>query len=163
MTLTQPSNPARTDVHRAGEGAAPLSRRRLIAAAAWSVPVVALAAAVPAATASTQDVYTATIANGDVSQDGHSVTFGVDAGDQSIALALALTKNGAPYTGDVTATLSGASGVAAWSGSGSDITIASAAGGSADLPVDILGYGTFWVIVSVGGTSIVLNVTFRAA
>ena len=44
-----------------------------------------------------------TVANGDVGQDGHSVTFDVDARGESLALALMFTKNGAPCAGDVTA------------------------------------------------------------
>lgn|GEM_PF-3022447 len=169
MTHMQPSNPNRTDDAPTGEGRPDLSRRRLIAAGAWTLPAVALAVAAPAASASTPvEVITVTVVAGDViSSDGHSVTFtGVNPGHDTFPLMLAVTKMGAPYSGPVSAQLGGgAAGVASWDSSvdlAGGAAGASASGGSVDFPINVDGTGTFQVAVNVEGTTVVLNVTFQA-
>lgn len=140
-----------------------ISRRRALSIAAWSVPVIAVAVATPQAAASV--ALTMTLSSGDVSPDGGSTRFeGVIRGDQVPLIVTVTTSTGSPPTGSPSATLTGAPGIAEWSpGTGSgDTAIGDLVGEEAIFGLDILGYGTFSVTISLGGQTWVFSVTIAA-
>lgn len=144
-----------------------LSRRRVIRTVAWSVPVVAVAVALPQAAAS--GTMTLAVTSGDVDPGTLNVRFaGVAAGD-AVPLSISVTDpNGTPVTDGFVASLSGAGGIAAWSPdnegqvASTDLS-GSVVGGSATLILEALGaFGTFSVLIVVGAQSWVLSVTVAA-
>lgn len=120
------------------------TRRRVVAAGVWSAPVIALAVAVPHAAASPSRP---SIILRDAVDDAATYAYG-STGD-TIPLIFDVT---GPDT-TATATLVGASGIAAWDESlpamGGDTTSSSIDAGTLILPIVVVGPGTFQVSVQL--------------
>lgn len=144
-----------------------IHRRRMLRAAAWSVPVIAVAATTPLAAAS--GTVTVRLDSADTpTTGGAAVISGVGAAPTQVPLSFALTDgNGVKVTsGTLSATLDSADGTAAWTDSGGSPFVAATpdADGYVVLMVDVSALNQpFFVTVAVNGTSIaVFTITVLA-
>ncbi|HMR47914.1 MAG TPA: hypothetical protein PKE40_00970 [Arachnia sp.] len=132
---------------------AALTRRGVIRASAWAVPVVASVAALPLAAATVSGEVTIQFLNGDD-------PFGADIGD-TVTLLFSIAQGGNGVSGGVSASLVGAGGIAAWSGVAGDHLAGVADDGIFFAEAEVVGHGTFTVSVSYGSTQKQFSVTFE--
>lgn len=148
--------------HSQNAGVTPPTRRSVLVAGTWSVPVILTAVGMPLAAASTTLEIEAL--SGDVSD--RQITFpDVTVGDTT-PLVFQVTQGASGYSGNATAMLVSATGIAEWDESvllSKDHAAAAVDDGYLVLPLTVLGAGEFSVIVSVGGTSWTFSVTLITA
>lgn len=136
------------------------SRRSVLIAGAWATPAILTAVGVPLAAASAAPEIEAV--SGDVS--GRHMTFTDVAVGDPIPLIFQVTQNGSGFSGDATATLVSAAGVAEWDESvllSGDIAAASVEDGMLFLPLSVIGAGDLTVVLSIGGGSWTFSVSLR--
>lgn len=136
MTTIEPDSDG-----QAGVAGHTLPRRTLIAVGAWSVPVIALAAASPAMAASTP---------AEVTMETPSV-FDLPPEDIPGTIPVVFSLAGVDEGAQATASLSG-EGVVEWEDGGSAAIVA-VEGGEAVFVVNVLAYGTFTLTLAVGSFS----------
>lgn len=148
--------------HQGGAGADDRgwTRRRALAAGAWSVPVVAAAVALPRAAASTG------IAVDLVGAVDDAQSYPFSAPGDTAPLVLQVSGTG-PLPADGTAELVNAAGIATWDESvllqGATASAAIDPGGTLILPIVALAAGTFPVLVHVGPVSRTFVITLVQA
>lgn len=143
-----------------------MTRRSALKAGVWSVPVIAVAVAVPLAAASGEPRFQIAIVNGDVGAGGLAATFtGVNLNDASTAVILEVDElaPAGPADGTLTATLNAdADGIAQWDEGVPGPAVVAVEGGIGVLGLEALGWGTFTLTVAMGTQQWVLSITFAA-
>ena len=138
------------------------SRRSVLIASAWSVPVVIAVAGLPLAAASTS--LEVTPLSGDVT-DGH-ILFEGAATDGMAPLVFEIVEAGAPFNGSVVATLSGpAAGAVEWDPDlhpDGSIVAAVSGDGLLFLPLVVHAPGTVTVYLAIRAQSWTFTVTLTA-
>lgn len=130
------------------------TRRGIIRAGAWAMPVVASVSALPLAAASdpTGPVVIELLGGDD--------PFEGEEGD-TVSLVFRITQGGVEVNGEATATLVNASGIAAWTGIAGDALPGAVDEGIFLAEAEVLGHGSFLVTVAYGSTEHQFTVVFE--
>lgn len=127
------------------------SRRRLLVASAWALPVIAVAASAPLAAASTEGTIEIVPVNDEF--DGAAFVFEDAVSEGFVLPQFTVTSDGAPYLGTATVTLSAnPAGAATWNvDSEGDTAFIDIDPDGMFLPIEVSAAGTLIMAITIEG------------